>query len=1281
MKTINITRQKLLPFIILLLSVCGLHAQQVIGSFPTMDGGFEAQGTTMTSASYATGVQSTVWTVSTAGMGTFQTSSPRTGGKYVNINYTSTTKRLQSPTVAADAIVGGTAYTVQFYYRTAGSTAPGGTTQYTGASSDGTSPQPSMGYTTISPVLTATNGVWTKFSASVTASSSTNPSPKYGYLCAFRTSAAMAAAMDIDDVVMYQGALDVTAPDPVTEPVISAVGATQQTISWTAPGTGVDGGGYLVVRGLSDPQTIPNANGIYAIGKTVAAGEQVVYIGTTPSFTDLGLTSTTHYYYRIYTVDKAFNYSTSAAVDGTTSAPDFDSEPTAQVTGLGFTSVFSTGFTINWTAAVSGGGTNHLVVVKAGSDLSDNPVDGSSYTADPAFVSGSALGGGMVVYNGTGNTVDVTGLSKAITYYVRIYDFNGASGTENYLISNPTSGTQMASPGEIVSNGTSPSSSPKSYSDGSAWVGGVPPGQYDNVTIVSGDYLNVGSTQKCHNLTIQNDAKIYSGTAQTLQIFGSSLVCDGTFGDASVSYEAGPPPSGSTMTAEFGGNLTISGTGGIYPYKIRPVTGKSNIGVTFATNATVTYGVAGTLSDNTGNDNISFTVNNGVTLEIAGNMNTTSSVSTNGTASTIWNINGTVNVAGSFAPVVTLSKTFVANINGLLKVGNLKPTPTGGATPEINVNSGGEFYINGGTCDLSGTNPSLIKGLGTFTLGSGSTINIGASTGLEPISGQIQTSIRNFSTTANYSYVGTAAQNTGADLPSTVNNLTINNSSGVTLSGSTEANTIASNLSINTGAIFNVNPDKQLTILNTFTNDGTINLMSDATGTATILTPSTIGGSGVTNVQQYLTSNRNWYICSPVIEATSAVFTASNSANKVYWYDEVHGSSDPWPQITDDITSLNSMQGYVVNMNANGALSFTGNLNNGTKNIVLSRTVGQSKEGFNLIGNPYASYLDWDQAIKNNTSSSIWQRTKNGGGTYVFDTYNSDGQIGVSNSGASINNHIPPMQAFWVRVVDGQTSGSIEVNNTMRSHKGFQVTELGTVYDPMFKTIAFKPSVLRLQLSDDVSTDETLIYTNPKASSSFDSYDSQKLFSESGSIPEIYSIVDSENLTINGLNSIPYETEIPLGFKTEAAGVFKIKASQVSNFESGTQIYLKDKLQPSNPEIFDLTDGSCYTFTSDIVNNTSRFTLVFHSPTVYTGERNNSDSDILISTNENNQIIIKAKVTGSINVVVHNSIGQCVANQCLTSSTNVLQNKLMSGVYFVTCTNSGKTKTTKVIIN
>ena len=309
--------------------------------------------------------------------------------------------------------------------------------------------------------------------------------------------------------------------------------------------------------------------------------------------------------------------------------------------------------------------------------------------------------------------------------------------------------------------------------------------------------------------------------------------------------------------------------------------------------------------------------------------------------------------------------------------------------------------------------------------------------------------------------------------------------------------------------------------------------------------------------------------------------------------------------------------------------------------------------------------------------TSIWQRTKNGGGTYVFDTYNATGNQYINNSGRGTNNHIPPMQAFWVRVDNGQTSGSLTVDNTMRTHKGTSLS----VTDPIFKSPAVvTQSTLRLQVSNGTNTDEAVIYSNSAASNSFDAFDSQKMFNSSASIAEIYTVAGTEDVAINGLNTIHYDTEIPLGFTTLTAGTFSIKASQINNFEAGTQVILKDYLNVSNPVIADLSDGSSYSFSSDATsNNTSRFTLIFKAPSVATGI-NSVNGNVWISTNANGQLMINGAVNDETSVAVYNAIGQRVAAKNLTSNVNVLDTRLVPGVYTISLTNAGKSVTTKVII-
>ncbi|REH01546.1 hypothetical protein [Flavobacterium aquicola] len=140
----------------------------------------------------------------------------------------------------------------------------------------------------------------------------------------------------------------------------------------------------------------------------------------------------------------------SAAIDNSTTggttksvavaATVIASKPTVQATAVTFTTVTSTTFNINWT---NGNGANHLVLIKSGSAVNSNPVDGIIYTAINSFGAGSEIGtGNYVIYSGSSNTVNVSGLQPNTAYYVAVYDYNGSGGTESYLTTSPASGNR-----------------------------------------------------------------------------------------------------------------------------------------------------------------------------------------------------------------------------------------------------------------------------------------------------------------------------------------------------------------------------------------------------------------------------------------------------------------------------------------------------------------------------------------------------------------------------------------------------------------------------------------------------------------------------------------------------------------------------------------------------------------------------------------------------------------------------------------------------------------------
>lgn len=123
--------------------------------------------------------------------------------------------------------------------------------------------------------------------------------------------------------------------------------------------------------------------------------------------------------------------------------------PTVQATDILFSNVSSNQFDISWT---NGDGSNRLVIVKVGSAVDATPTDLNSYIANATFGTGDQIGSGnYVVYNGTANTVTLTGLLVGTDYHVQVFEYNGTTGSENYNINtatvNPTNIVNIIPPG------------------------------------------------------------------------------------------------------------------------------------------------------------------------------------------------------------------------------------------------------------------------------------------------------------------------------------------------------------------------------------------------------------------------------------------------------------------------------------------------------------------------------------------------------------------------------------------------------------------------------------------------------------------------------------------------------------------------------------------------------------------------------------------------------------------------------------------------------------------
>ena len=488
------------------------------------------------------------------------------------------------------------------------------------------------------------------------------------------------------------------------------------------------------------------------------------------------------------------------------------------------------------------------------------------------------------------------------------------------------------------------------------------------------------------------------------------------------------------------------------------------------------------------------------------------------------------------------------------------------------------------------------------------------------------------------------------------------------------ANANASSLSINSGA--------KLTLNDTYTlSANSFNINSDVSnGTGTFVDGNATGGltvNGITTVNQYLGTTRNWYISSPVSNAkVPAGYT-------YYQRDEANANWTSIPFVATN--TFNPGTGYIALPDAtNATLTFStetgGSINTGNVPVSLTWS-GATSKGFNLIGNPYPSNLTWTKAFVDDVTNAalieptIYYRTNTGsvnsGGdaAWSFKTYNSSTD---EFSPAGTTNIIPPMQAFWVRA---KAAGALILDNKLiRSHQTSNPLKAPAAKNTDRQRV-------RLEVLNGISTDEALIYFDANASDNFDSYDSPK-FTEASSVLQIFTTVGNEKLVINGMNNIPLDTPIGLGFVAGHATSFSIRANEITNIPAGVKVILKDNVTLTET---DLTDGiSTYQF-SPIVTSSNRFSVIFRTSSVTTAINKTIDNSnpVFVFKNANNQIAvnISSEIVGKVSVSVYNAVGQKLENKLLTSAVSILNNSYTSGVYLVNVNANGKTITHKVVVN
>ncbi len=388
----------------------------------------------------------------------------------------------------------------------------------------------------------------------------------------------------------------------------------------------------------------------------------------------------------------------------------------------------------------------------------------------------------------------------------------------------------------------------------------------------------------------------------------------------------------------------------------------------------------------------------------------------------------------------------------------------------------------------------------------------------------------------------------------------------------------------------------------TLHSDGNITLLSTESRTALIDGTGTGQVLGNLIMQRYLSSGFGYkYFSSPFQSATvnelADDINLSASFIPLYSYDENrYFNSTPlsgWVNYNTSTNILNPLSGYAVNLGSNSApitIDIAGIVNNGSMSVTLYNHNQIYTQGFNLVGNPYPSPIDWNAAsgwTKDNIDNSLYffkaNTTDQYGGTYS--TF-----INGNSSDGVVDNIIPSMQGFFVHVSDG----SYPVTGTLAMDNDVRVTNLTHPFTKSRETAVV--SLLRIVAgySDNPdSFDPTVLYFDDKATSDFDGQlDALKLYNTDASVTNFYSISDNDYLlsinalpaTENGLNSIP------LGLKTEKNGEVIFRVSESKGSFTGKLIYLSDVVTGINQ---DLKPGNEYKIYLGASEYKTRFFLNF----------------------------------------------------------------------------------------
>ncbi|WP_310560577.1 reprolysin-like metallopeptidase [Flavobacterium sp.] len=417
----------------------------------------------------------------------------------------------------------------------------------------------------------------------------------------------------------------------------------------------------------------------------------------------------------------------------------------------------------------------------------------------------------------------------------------------------------------------------------------------------------------------------------------------------------------------------------------------------------------------------------------------------------------------------------------------------------------------------------------------------------------------------------------------------------------------------------------------------------------------TIWSSPVTNANQYLT-----------------VFSPLTAQTRFYNYNE---STNFYNVIVNPATKpFDIGSGYLIRApNTHPDVptlwtgSFTGIPNNGTINKPVSYS-GSSVFGYNMLGNPYPSSIDADAFVTANSAqiegSLYFWRKVNGASGSAYAVYTRAGSTRTVSSDIP-NGLIQVGQGFFVKAKSG--ANTITFTNSMR---------LPNNSNQFFKYDKEAHNRLWLNLSNvSGAFSQLMIGYFAQATIGVDDFDAKYI---NDSAVALTSILNNEEYIIQGRPKFTESDIVPLQFKTNIAGEYKISLDRAEGvFANGQDLFLVDHKTGLETNLKE--DSYSFASLAEIYNN--RFSLKYQKSL-------NTDVN-LVHINDvkvykkNEEIYIKSDSKIIEDVKVYDVLGRQLAHQKnVNSISSVVKNvKKTNQVLLIKIVLEGKIVVNKKIIN